>query len=282
MSKFLTSLSIIALSISITACSNGFSKYYNGLDLNYKPDNQYETCTNPKVAPLPNIEPQKLFTSAINDGYIPIGISEWEGPYDEGDAEAAEQAKKIGASLVLWRASYSHTRHGVLATPVYTPGSTSMTTHSGNIFSGGAYGTYSGVSTTYTPGSYSTTYTPYAIDRYNYEAVFFARVRYDPSTLMLRFVDIPIELKRKIDSNNGVLIIGVIKNGPAFNANIFAGDILLKLNDMPITIKNSPLPTITGENKLTIWRDGRIITKSVYLQETAKISSNQSEPKATP
>lgn len=253
---------LLALAVMLGGCArNGFTTFYTGQAFKQvQASGVMETCQSPEVRALPLRSPQDIGNMMYSNGFVPIGTSAWEGPASEGDAEALIQGKKVGACLVLWKADYSHTRQGSMPMSVYTPGGTSTTMHSGTVYSGGASGMYSGTSTTYNQGTVSTQYIPYSVNRYDYLAVYFVRIVNDPQALMIKVSSLTDAYMRATDSRNGGLVTAVMKDGNAYKANIFPGDVIMSINDEAYT----PLAFLTpGSNELKIWRDGKIITKIV-------------------
>lgn len=261
-------LFLLFIIIFLSGCSNGFSKYYQGENLieNKNEASNYEMTEDVKSAPLPNSPLELTILRAFADGYYAIGGSYWHGPKEEGRDEAISQAKKVGASLVLWSDEYTYTSQGVSAIPIYTPGTTSTTMYSG-LFTGSLSGIYYGSSTTYNPGSFSTTYVPYSENIYEYRALFFAKLKKDDSKLYIIPIEVPNIIKSKIGMNKGIFVASVMKGSVPYRADILVGDVILSINSQDIDI-NSKLYTIitSGENTFKIWRDGKIFEKKVYFK----------------
>jgi membrane-associated protease RseP (regulator of RpoE activity) len=136
---------------------------------------------------------------------------------------------------------------------------------SGTIYgSGGGFANYSGTSTTF--GS-ETTYMPYSVRRYDYYASFWVKAK--PPILGVYYENLTDELRRKIESNKGVYITVVIKDSPAFNADLLNGDVIRKLNDTEV-IDRTHFGKLIAENKgqeikVEIFRNGKTITKQIQL-----------------
>jgi hypothetical protein len=137
--------------------------------------------------------------------------------------------------------------------------------HSGSIYgSGGGYGSYSGSSTTY---GTSTTYMPYHVNRSDYYATFWVKAK--PLSLGAYFDNLTDELRRKVESNKGVYIRVVVKDSPAFNADLLNGDIIRKLNNIEVA-NASHFGNLIAENKgqqieLEIFRNDKTIVKKIQL-----------------
>ena len=238
--------------ILLSGClSSGFSKFYHGKTLE-----ETQACTwlepiqIPEVRHMPDLPLDDILNQMYTEGFAITGYAAWEGPNDEGDQEALEQAAKVGAALVLWRADYSHTKHGSTAHTTYHPGRT----------------IYNGLSTVYIPGTSSTYTTPYSVDRYSYDAIFFGKLTNTSDTFRARIVEPPMSFFRTMDKRIGGLVAAVMKDSVVYHANIFPGDIILKING---TIFTHETPAISlmhgGDNIVTIWRDGKELTKTLFF-----------------
>lgn len=242
---------IALLPLFLTGClSSGFTKFYHGKTLEEAQACSYlEPNQQAVVRSMPDRPLDEVLDLMYTEGFVITGYASWEGPYDDGDKEALAQAKKVGAALVLWRADYSHTKHGSSTYTTYTPGKT----------------IYTGNSTVYIPGTSSTHTTPYSVDRYSYDAIFFGKLTNDRNTFRARIAEPPISFFRIMDNRIGGLVTAVMKDSTVYDANIFPGDIILKINDTPFTHE---IPAISlmqaGNNVLTIWRDGKEITKTIF------------------
>ncbi|CAK7068079.1 MAG: hypothetical protein MEBIL_02246 [Bilophila sp.] len=258
---------IIAL-LFLTGCSsNGFNKFYEGMDiteLTKEPGYIVEDVVH--VENLPDLPSKQIIQKMFSQCYDFIGFSSWEGPGNEGDKEAIEQAKKIGASYVLWRADYLRTQQGTMPITTYNQGGAVTTFHSGGVNSGSIFGTYSGTSTTYLPGTTEINYIPYSIDRYNYTGLFFAKfdAKVLGAPLGISLYEPDDDYKKRFDTNYGRLVIGVVNGSIAHTANILPGDIIMAINKIPFT-KDFDLWRYGEENIIKIYRDGKTLEKKVYI-----------------
>ncbi len=250
---------LFLVSFLLSGCANGFSKYYNGATAEQIRAVPGATpCQTPVVAALPGDDAGEIKRKLFEEGYNVIGYSHFTSGMGENSDHALAQGKKLGACLVLYGARHSHTSSG--AVPIITP-TTSTTTHSGSISGAGAPIGYSGTSTTY--GS-TTTMMPYSVNVYEYLAVYAVKTRPGPVGVLLE--EIPDDVKRRLDSRQGALVTAVRRDGNAYRANIFAGDILLTLNDEPISA-TGPAPAFRqGSNTLRVLREDKILSKEIEIQ----------------
>ncbi len=261
--KFKLSI-IVLLSSILFSCANPFTRYYT--DLTRGTD----------IAKLPNIiipkgEP-KLFYGTdpkrderfmTENGYMMIGYSSFNGPSVD-IRKALAQAKRVHASVVIVYSRYRNTVTG--AFPLILPNTqTSTTSLHGSIYGYGGLSDYSGTAHTTTYGS-STVYVPFSVNRYDYMATYWVKAKF---ILGVHVEDLSPELKRKIGSNKGALVCAVVKNSPAFKADILEGDVIKKIGDIRIYDAKSVAEAVRqykGQKvTIIILRDGKEIKKEVLL-----------------
>lgn len=200
--------------------------------------------------------------------YISIGQSSFNGRYED-TRNAAAQAKRIGATLVLVSSQYTNTQTttSTLLLPdnktTYQSGTASAGT-SYNSASGGYLGssntntTYRGTATTY--GTKAVPITSHQ-RRYDQSAVYFVK-----STKKLKigitYSDLTLEQRAQIERNTGIFIHSVIEDSPAFFSNVLVGDVLIALDGKLVKnekhfgqILDSMNPEKTS-HKLTLIRNG--------------------------
>lgn len=209
--------------------ASGYQKFYKSyIDINAIPD--IETLQ-------PGEEPQVFGTNDFerdinilrSKRYIVIGFSSFNGGYED-IKNAVAQAKRIGATLILTKSEYTNTQ--TTNSALFLP-NTQTTYHSGNVYSGSAYGSYSGTST-----SYGSTIVPYTTNqrRFDQAAAFLVK-----SNQKVKFGvsinDLTPELRSELERNTGALIELVIEDTPAFYANVMAGDILTSIDN--VAVKNA-------------------------------------------
>ena len=89
--------------------------------------------------------------------------------------------------------------------------------------------------------------------------------------VQIRSVDEVIAKSMKLDNVAGVLVDNVLPNGAASKAGLESGDVILELDGLPVNTSNELQSRVVqhraGETvKLKVWRDGKVINKSVTLQ----------------
>ncbi len=253
---------IMLLPAFLVGCANPYSKYYNdctgGINI-AESANVVIPIGETKLIQGSNVEADDL--QMLENGYLLLGESSFNaGPTNQN--LAIGHAAKVHADTVIVYSQYTNTVSGSI--PLTLP-NTQTSYQSGSIYgSGGGFANYSGSSTTF---GTSTTYIPYHVRRYDYYATFWVKAK--PPSLGIHFGDLTDELRRKVESNKGVYIIVVIKDSPAFNADLLNGDIIRKFNNIEV-VNISHFANLIAENKgqqieLEIFRNGKTITKKIQL-----------------
>lgn len=105
------------------------------------------------------------------------------------------------------------------------------------------------------------------VDHYDHLVTFWRKVVPDP--LGATASDLPLELRRELQTNRGVLVLGTVMESPAYLADLLGDDVLLALNG--VRIRNTDhLYQLTRAHagqtvELARWRDGETTTVTVPL-----------------
>jgi len=258
-------LSLLTLTI-LAACMNPYQQFYEPLiqESELKTDARY--ILNDDLPSIEYVNPESLAArnkALYEDGYYMVGYASFNGS-EAGEDLLLAQGKAVKAFKILVSRSYTDTQTKVLQ--VTTP-TTQTTYHTGSAYAGGAYGTYSGTSTTY---GRTTTYTPYQVRRYDQDAVFWVKRRKGGSGA--HFVEPSPEIKQQNQTNKGMMIDTIIKGGMAYNADFVEKDVIIRIgSDYPITSENitSVFTKYYGENNVEFefYRNGKPMTKTVDVPE---------------
>lgn len=258
--------------ILLTACaSNPFSKFYsdltNGEDLT-KFNHLILLEKGQKPLLYKGADKDEDRIKMLENNYTMIGYSSFNaGNVDENGVYS--QAKKVHATAIVLYSQYTNTVSGSM--PLTLPNTQSSNTNiSGNVYGSGGYANYSGYANTTTYGT-KTTYIPYNVRRYDYGATYW--VKRKSITFGIVPVDLDADLRAKIQSNKGMLIEAVIKNSPAFRADIFRGDILKSIGTIDIyersNLEEALNKYIGTMAKVIILRNGKLIEKEVIFNNKA-------------
>ena len=212
MTKF---LSILLATVLLSGCANNnYKTFYTEF---------VDPKTHPSVTPLRSGETPELYTSKNLDqdiltlrskGYTAVGESAFNAGYED-PAKAIEQAKFIGASIILVNSAYTNTETST--TSLLLPNNR----------------------TTYFPGGTATTYGTMVVPmssntrRYDQFGIYFAKLNGTPR-YGIQGRDLTVDLRRELGRNTGMLIEVVGEDTPVFYANVIAGDVLIRLDGKPV------------------------------------------------
>ena len=263
MSKRLTLVSAVLACMALVGCATPFTQYYQ------------DNLLNSSSLTIPHVGEPRLITGTnpdadhirmVEDGYRLKGVSNFSGP-ERGGNGALEQAKKIGAAVVIIYSKHTETISGVA--PLTMPTTQIATTNaSGNVFgSRGGMASYMGTATTTTTGS-QTTYIPYTVRRADQFASYW--MRGIPPIFGADTMALSPEVTRQIGTNKGIQIRAVVKGSPAFNADLLSGDVISQVDGSFVYDGRSFSSALAkSEGKLLtvlIYRDGKSMEKQVQIR----------------
>lgn len=226
------SLAVLIVAL-LVGCASGYQQFYR-----QAPGVNAEELAAIRVAPPPATPTvERVPVRAAKDivdayerrGFVLIGSASFNTGRSENDAAAVEQARRVGADLVV---IMDPTYTGTVTTsiPMTTPTtSTSYTTGSATAYGAGGTVTARGNSTTTTYGS-QTTYVPFSVNRMDYSAGYFVKRRWLFGAM---WRDLTASERQELQSNKGVAVRLVVEGTPAFLADILPDDIILAVNGSP-------------------------------------------------
>lgn len=248
-------LIILLMMLSFYGCAqNSYENFYQSF---------WDGKTLPSTESLgPDEQPKVLSSADLHRDiqilrakkYLVLGYSSFNGGYED-TRNAVEQAKKIGASVVLINSKFTNTQTTTSALLVPT---SQTTQHSGTISTLGGSGIYTGTSTTY-----GSTVMPFTISQQRYDqTAFYLAKRKDKFKFGLELFDLSPELRRELERNTGALIEIVIEDSPAFYSNVIAGDVLIDVDGVPVRNSAHAAKLMQGvgderfSSELTVIRNG--------------------------
>jgi len=210
------------------------------------------------------------------DGYSLLGVSSFNAG-SVSRPQLIEQAKRVKAAVAIFYSRYTNTITGSI--PLTLPNTTTVTTNSsgtgfnsGSIYGVGGPMSYSGMgsyfgSSTSTVNGTTTTYYPYAKNRYDYLATFWIKLKKPVFGAFMN--DLSPDLREMIGSNKGVIITIVTKDSPAFIADLLKDDVIKKIDNVEVInigTMRGLLPKLAGQTvSVELLRKGKSITKQVKL-----------------
>jgi hypothetical protein len=255
------------LALTICGCMNPYAKFYrdltNGVDISSHPNMEISSAP-PRLVHTGNHDETAM--QLREEGYHAIGLSSfWAKDYSE--TKAIEQAEHVKASVVLFSKKYRNSESG--SVPLTLPTTqTSYNSFSGNVYGTGGSANYYGSGSTTTYGT-QTTYLPYTNHYYDYMVSYWVKQK------NFRFGIEPKELsetdKVALQSNKGVRVDLVVKNTPAYEADILKGDFIKQIAEDPILDTKSFFKAIDKHEgttvKIMLIRNGQEITKEVSISK---------------
>jgi len=197
-------LIVVILVSGLAGCAvNGFAKYYTPTPAAdaVRANPAYEKPAGELKVFVYSADPKLDNQRANEAGYVLIGSSSFYGPQKTMTKEQLrEQAKNVGASMVLIQSKYKDTTSGAVPWVVSTQ-------------------------TTYT-----STAIPYSISRNDTVATFWVHRDVSHMRFGAFFAPLPDDMRAKLQRNTGLVVKSVVSGTPAFNANVLRGDIILKVS----------------------------------------------------
>ncbi|MDR2178325.1 MAG: PDZ domain-containing protein [Treponema sp.] len=184
--------SVLVFSIALFFSCETFSSFYD----QWQDTNVLQNIITLKEGEEPKISRSNNldddFFEILSNNYICIGTTSFNGPDDNIVADIKRQCKINGATLAIYDKSYTDTRSGI-----------------------------------YSSGSYVSSYN---IRRYDYGVYYFVQRTFIP-VFGWRLTDLDNNDRQIFHRNTGAIVYVVIKNSPAFYANIVKNDIIVRIND---------------------------------------------------
>lgn len=261
MRRYILTLPLI-LTLLGCATTNGYQQFYTPhVDVLTLTDVQLlKKGEDPVIYSSNNLE--RDIRILMSKGYAAIGESSFNGSL-QGEGGAVDQAKRVGASVVLISSTYTNTQ--TTTVPMFLPNN-STTYGSGTVYGYGGTASYYGSST-----SYGTAVVPITSQqqRFNQTAVYFVKSTKRPR-FGIQLVDMTPELRASLQRNAGALVYVALENSPAFYANILPGDVLIRVDGIDVRNVEHALALLrnaeplNGESQLVILRNAK--EKAIKVQ----------------
>jgi hypothetical protein len=231
---------IVSLLFLGACAAEPFSRFYfdktGGMDMATVPD-VVVSQENPKLVPGTN--PQEDELRMLEEGFRIVGYSSFNSGNTVDINQARAKAKKVHASVVLVYATYTGT------------------------ISGAPWGEWSNPYGDAGGGQFN------KVNRFEYLAMYWIKLK--PPIFGAQVKDLSPEMRRLIGSNKGVLVTAVIKNSPAFRAEIFKGDVLKRMNDVDLYNDQGLYEAVAhGAGKMVtveLLRNGIELKKEIQLDQ---------------
>lgn len=204
----------------------------------------------------------------MENGFLLLGRSTFRS--EKIDAKAARSlARELGATVVFVREKYAATVEETVPMSEWIPPREDTLKQTVVITEGPEAGqVIEQTIVKSTQGEFKTTYVPQTIDYYDYAATFWAKSK--PPVFGVLVQAPAEELRQRLQSNRGVVIKAVIKDSPAYRADILREDVILRFADADIFDPDQFFEVVVAHQgelvEVVIDRNGQQRTFSVQLQ----------------
>lgn len=200
----------------------------------------------PRVEHVDDIT-MEVIDSYMKEGFLAIGYSDFTSSGIERESNAISKGRSLGVDLVVIAApKFSGSTQTTV--PVMTPVTSTTVSNYGYATTYGSVPVYYDMNFTY----------------YNYKAVYMVSMRHIFGVIPKELSD---DQKQEIKSNMGVAVKLVVKNSPAFMADILPGDIITAIDGYKIQGMDDfgqTVNSLSGQQvAVEINRFGNVIEKAV-------------------
>jgi hypothetical protein len=230
--KMFLGLAVLMLSGCVT---NNYAKFYtpgpNATQLLTSPNNE-KAPAQPRVVTVNQQNAKATYEDLRRHGYIQFAESSFYAPAAKvTNDQAIDQARTVGAALVTIGIKYHDTLSGVNSFTLPGPNQVSTVNTTGNV--NGSF--YNANSTITTPGAPQQYNIPYSVDRNDFYAGYW--IHQDPKSYKFGglLLDLPADVRSRLQRNTGVWCPIVVVGTPAFLANVMDGDVIVKINGIDVT-----------------------------------------------
>jgi len=223
------------LAVGFAGCANPYRQNYQSMLGRFTNGASFLMPTPAGTEPqlLTSTDMQSDATSMLENGYFLIGRSSFRSP-PINEAEAIDQAKKVGADIVLTKKEYVNTVTESVPMTQWLPDQTTTVSErtAYQATPGAAPAVKTHELTQTVQGESYTTYVSETVDYYNYSATFWKKTKPMKFGVLVQSLD--ETTKKQLQSNRGVIVNVVVRKTPAYNADILKGDIITLFNSEPI------------------------------------------------
>lgn len=262
---------IMAIAILLFGCAGSAFKQHYESHSERQPSDAKSRLLPPPEGEARLLSSEDIRADAVRlmeNGYLLLGRSKFVSKQiDPGSA--LKLAKEVGASVILVSEQYTNTVEDIVPVTEWIPAKQDTIVKTVVISDGRNNGRkvirQAVVETT--EGEFQTTYVPQSTDYYEYAATFWAKSKPPVFGVMVRPTD--EETRQRLQSNHGLMVVAVIRDSPAFLADILRGDVIMKYANQDITSRRQffDLVQANADKKIELQfeRNGELKTMSVQL-----------------
>jgi C-terminal processing protease CtpA/Prc len=210
-------------------CENPYRKNYLSTVEKW-PGGVSQRLLKPQGSPrlVTSADVKKDAQSMLESGYTLLGRAKFrDRKLDE--SLAVEQGESVGAWVVLVESKYVSTVTESVPFGQWIPDQTTITTEDTLVQHDPRKPPVVIQKQTVqtVQGEYQTTFVPQNVEYYDYSATFWAKTRRPLIGVLVQ--SLTDDLKKVLETNKGVVVKVVVRDSPAFNADVLKGDVLMKL-----------------------------------------------------
>lgn len=225
----------VSLTVVLAGCSNPFRQNYQSM-LDKWPQSKSMLMQNPETAEPRLITSEDMKSDALamlENGYLLIGKSKFKSPPID-EKQALDQAKKVGADVVLVKSEYVNTLTQSVPITDWIPEKKITTTERATFQENpSAQPSIALREVTQTlQGESYTRYVPKSTDYFEYSTSFWKKSK--PTMFGVLVQPLDNATKKRLQSNRGVIVKVVVNKSPAYNADILRDDIIIQFADEPV------------------------------------------------
>jgi hypothetical protein len=265
----LANTALVLVASILTGCASGYSSFYKPAEGATAEAISSIRATTPPAMPILERSapgnPDAVVAAYAKRGYVVIGTSMFNSGHNESEEAALKQGKSVGADLVLVL-NPQYTGTVTSSIPLTMPTSTTSYS-SGTATAYGPNGTVNayGNSTTTTYGS-KTTYIPMSVNRSDYGAVYFVKRTFNLGAFVRDLNDTE---RQELQTNHGVIVLTIVDDTPAFNADVLPGDVITAIDGVSVS-NQAGFQSMLGARKgklvsFSLVRRGQPVEKSIQL-----------------
>lgn len=225
MKQSILAASIFAVAtINAPAMASDWEKFFTAIPQ----DGTIDATSKPEVLPSSG-DVDKDVEAMFRRGFVPVGYTSFNASNDK-TKDGERLAAKLHARYLIVSTKLASSESAVL--PLTLPNTTtSYTNGTASAYGSGGYahGTYSGTTTTY---GTQTTFIPYTINRFDKTAIYFKEIPRKGAGLKIR--DLTNHEMAAIGTRHAFFVQFVRDGSPAYDADIFPGDVITQVNDDPV------------------------------------------------
>jgi len=264
-------LTLLSLALLVGGCANPYIRNYQPASSGTRGILSEKTELTDLVGEprlVSTTDPKADALKMRENGYVLLGRSKFKAsPVNE--KMALEQARKVGADVVMVSKKYVGTQSETLPMSVWNPGQRVEQTERVVIQEGNQAPKFiDRVVTTTTEGEYHTTYVEQNVEYFDYSASYWAKAKPPVFGVNVRALD--DASRTRLGTNKGVQVRVVIKNSPAYDADILRGDILMSFNKVEVRDPDHFFALVDRARGKTVPvlldRDGQQLKKDVTLR----------------